>query len=180
MNTGLMNFKTTKTWALINDQYNAEFATAMLFYHYASEADRMGLTYFSQLLQNWAKEELDHAQIIYDYLDSRESWAVTNQKALNTTNPTFGKPIEIAHQLQSYQKGVSDHMLLIAKTAMSEGDFASFYFIEHFVKDQILEEKKCIEILDAFENANDLVTTDRMLAKIDKKYHTEHAPKSTH
>ncbi|WP_391592175.1 Ferritin-like domain-containing protein [[Mycoplasma] cavipharyngis] len=168
---GLMHFSGSKTWNLVNDQYNREFATAMLFFEYAAEADRLGMTNFSHLLQNWAKEELEHAQVFYQYLDSRDSWAKTNDLALIKLKKPFNHPQEIIAALSQYQAQVSNIMVEIANVAIAEKDPATFYFIEHFVKDQIIEEKKCIEITDAFNNSNDLLTTDLMLAKIDRKYH---------
>lgn len=171
MNKGLMNFKNTKTWTLVNNQYNREFATAMLFYEYASEADRLGMTNFADLLKNWAQEELEHARLFYDYLESRDSWAETNDLALTKIQTRFNDPKEIAIALTKYQAGVSDIMVEIANTAVQDGDMATMYFIEHFVKDQIQEEKKCIEINDAFTTSNNLLITDRQLRKIDQKYH---------
>ncbi|MDQ0513932.1 ferritin [Mycoplasmoides fastidiosum] len=168
---GLMNFTGSKTWNLVNDQYNREFATAMLFFEYAAEADRLGMTNFSNLLQNWAKEELEHAGVFYEYLDSRDSWAKTNDLALTKLLKPFNHPREIAQALSEYQASVSDIMVEIANVAIAEKDPATLYFIEHFVKDQIIEEKKCIEINDAFENSQDLTTADLMLRKIDRKYH---------
>lgn len=171
MNQGLMLLKKQTTWKLLNDQYNREFATAVLFYDYAGQAERLGMTYFPILLENWAQTELEHAKLFFTYLASRESWPKIDFLYLKPQVKEFTNPKEIAYELKKYQEVVSDVMVTISKKAVEIGDMATVYFIEHFVKDQILEEKKCIEIISAFEQSNDLTTADRQLKKIDQKYH---------
>lgn len=161
-----------KIWKLLNDQYNREIATAALFFEYCGNLDEFGMMHFSDLLYVWALEELHHAQRIFNYLKSRDSWAKTNDfikpKPINDNDPK-----KVLKAITEYQRGVSDIFLNISENALNEKDYATYNFCEFFLKDQISEEKKCQDLNDAFKLSNDYLTIDKKIEFIREEYHKD-------
>lgn len=171
MSKGLMKLS-PQIWTLLNNQYNREIATSVLFLDYASKLDEFGMTHFSELMYIWSREEVEHSLKMFDYLKSRDSWAKSNSLMLPKPLES-NEPRTILESITEYQRTVSDSYYEIAEQALLEKDFATYNFLKFFIEDQIQEEKKCTDINDAFRLSKDYLRVDKRIEEICKEYHGE-------
>ncbi|QZX49161.1 ferritin-like domain-containing protein [Mycoplasma sp. E35C] len=159
-------------WKLLNNQYNKELATAALMFEYSARIDEYGMDHFSELLYEWGKEEFEHAQTIEKYLRDRQSWIRTNELMVPKIIDS-SEPLPILEAISEYQKGVSAAFNEIAEVAFMNKDFATYNFIEYFIKDQIAEEKKCGDLINAFKMSEDLLVIDKKIKQIKEEHYPE-------
>ncbi|MDC4163229.1 ferritin-like domain-containing protein [Mycoplasma bradburyae] len=159
-------------WKLLNNQYNKELATAALMFEYSARIDEYGMDHFSSLLYEWAKEELEHAQTIEKYLRKRQAWIRTNELMVPKVVDS-NEPLQILEAISEYQRNVSAAVNEIAEVAFMNKDFATYNFIEYFIEDQIAEEKKCADLLNAFKMSEDLLVIDKKIEEIKNEHYSK-------
>ena len=131
---------------LLNDQINKEMYSAYLYLDMANFYNDKGLDGFSNWYEVQAKEEMDHAMMIYHYLHDN------NQKV---TLEAVGKPDKVYEALidplnaaYAHEQYVTELINTIYAAAQEVNDFRTVQFLDWYVKEQGEEEK----------NASDLIT----------------------
>ena len=131
---------------LLNDQINKEMYSAYLYLDMANFYNDKGLDGFSNWYEVQAKEEMDHAMMIYHYLHDN------NQKV---TLEAVGKPDKVYEELidplnaaYAHEQYVTELIHTIYGEAQKVNDFRTVQFLDWYVKEQGEEEK----------NASDLIT----------------------
>ena len=133
----------------INAQINAEMWAAQLYLAMSIDAWRMGCRGMNHWLRKQHEEELQHAYKFIDYLESRH---VEAELADITDVPKKWKsPKEMFEQALEHERKITQRIDALCREAMSEGDYATFHFLQYFVGEQVEEEASATEIVDTLK-----------------------------
>ncbi len=135
-----------KISALLNEQINKEFYSAYLYLDIANFYNAKGLDGFSNWYEIQAKEEQDHAMLMYQFLHNN-SEKVTLE-AIAKPDKVYSALMEPLQAALAHEQFVTASINTIYAAAQAVNDFRTLQFLDWFVKEQGEEEK----------NASDLIT----------------------
>ena len=138
-----------KVVELLNDQVNKEFYSAYLYLDMANYYNEKGLDGYSNWYEIQAKEEQDHAMLIYQYLHNN-SQKVTLE-AIAKPDKVFTclmDPLKMALEHEEY---VTSLINTIYAAADEVNDYRTKQFLDWFVKEQGEEEKNSNDMITKFE-----------------------------
>ncbi len=128
-----------KVSTLLNNQINKELYSAYLYLDMANYYDSEGLDGFANWYQVQAREEQDHAMLMYRYLHNNGEKVTLEAVAKpDKTYSTHMEPLEAALQHEMYVTGLINTIYAAAQEAQ---DFRTTQFLDWFVKEQGEEEK---------------------------------------
>ena len=138
-----------KVAELLNDQINKEFYSAYLYLDMANFYTDKGLDGFANWYEIQAKEEQDHAMLIYQYLHNN------NEKV---TLEAMAKPDKIYTALIDPLKAGLEHEQYVTSlinniyaAAQEVKDFRTTQFLDWFIKEQGEEEKNSSDQITKME-----------------------------
>ena len=147
---------------ITNEQFAAQYYLAMSAWFYARDLDGIGNYFRVQ-----SKEELMHADKIFDYLN--DVGAPIEMGTIEKPPHEFGNAIEIFEKAFAHEKLVTKSIFNILKNANDEGDFATVTFLQWFVTEQIEEEANASQLVSKIkmvsENPSALYLFDQELAQ---------------
>lgn len=133
----------------LNDQLNLELFSSNLYLQMSAWCDDQNYSNFSRFLRDHAKEEMQHMQRLFDYVQDCGSLAIIGKIEAPET-----KYKSIADVFQKAYK----HELLISKAinelvdhALTKKDYATFQFLQWYVAEQHEEEKLFKTIVDKLQ-----------------------------
>ena len=135
-----------KVSALLNDQINKELYSAYLYLDMANYYNEKGLDGYSNWYEIQAKEEQDHAMLIYQYLHNNNE-AVTLD-AIAKPDKVLDSDMTVLKAGLEHEEYVTSLINDIYAAAYEVKDFRTMQFLDWFVKEQGEEET----------NANDLIS----------------------
>ncbi len=134
---------------LLNQQVNKEFYSAYLYLDMANFYSAKGLDGFSNWYEIQAKEEQDHALLIYQYLHNNSQ---------PVTLEAIGKPDKVYETLMDpltaaleHEQYVTSLINTIYGAAQAVNDFRTVQFLDWFVKEQGEEEKNSSDLITKME-----------------------------
>lgn len=133
---------------IAKEQYAAQYYLSMSAWFYAKDLDGIGNYFRVQ-----SKEELMHADKMFDYLN--DVGAEIRMGAIAQPPYQFENATEIFEKALAHEKSVTKSIFNILKNANNEGDFATVSFLQWFVTEQVEEEA----------NASQLVTKIKMVSE---------------
>ncbi|MEF9984892.1 MAG: ferritin-like domain-containing protein [Malacoplasma sp.] len=133
-------------YKLLNDQWNKEIASAYIYYEKAALVRDIGMFNYYDFLKKSGDDELAHAQKFYDYMISVDSLPKVNDY-IRPTVSTTSSVMETTKLLYDHEVNVSNSINIISKFALEINDFGTFEFIQWFVKEQVEEEAKFLNII---------------------------------
>ena len=135
-----------KVSELLNDQINKELYSAYLYLDMANFYSSKGLDGFANWYEIQAREEQDHAMLIYKYMHNN-SQTVTLEAVAKPDKEfkSLMDPLAAAHIHEQYVTGLIN---AIYAAAQAVNDFRTVQFLDWFVKEQGEEEV----------NANDMIS----------------------
>ena len=138
-----------KVAQLLNDQINKELYSAYLYLDMANFFDTKGLDGFANWYEIQAKEEQDHAMLIYKYLHNN-SQPVTLEAVAKPDKEfkALMDPLTAAHEHEQYVTGLIN---TIYAAAQAVNDFRTVQFLDWFVKEQGEEEKNSADLITKME-----------------------------
>ena len=135
--------------ALLNDQVNKELYSAYLYLDMANFYSSKGLDGFANWYEIQAKEEQDHAMLIYQYLHNNNE---------NVTLEAIAKPDKVYSTLMDpltagleHEQYVTSLINTIYAAAQAVNDFRTIQFLDWFVKEQGEEEKNSVDLITKME-----------------------------
>ena len=137
----------------INAQINAEMWAAQLYLAMSIDAWRMGCRGMSHWLRKQHEEELQHAYKFIDYLESRNAGAALAD--ITGVPKTWKCPKDMFEQALDHERKITGLIDDLCHTATSDGDYATFHFLQFFVGEQVEEEASAMEIVDTLRCLND-------------------------
>ena len=138
-----------KVSELLNDQINKEFYSAYLYLDMANFYSSKGLDGFANWYEIQAKEEQDHAMLIYKYLHNNDQDVTLG--AIAKPDKEFKSlmdPLTIAHAHEQYVTSLID---AIYDAAQAVKDHRTVQFLDWFVKEQGEEEMNSSSMITKME-----------------------------
>lgn len=133
----------------VNEQINAEIWSAYLYLSMSMNAEAMG----HKGIANWFfiqyKEELDHANIFMNYLNSVD--ARVELKPIAEVPTKWDTVLDMFTQTLTHEKKVTSMINNLAAIAHDDRDFASSNRFIWFIDEQVEEEETAREMIDAFK-----------------------------
>ena len=154
-----MNLKVKE---LMNEQVTNELESAYLYLEFSNFFDSRNLDGYANYYRVQAKEEIDHAMLIYDYLHK----ANENVRLMVIKAPSVEyKSIEdVLDAGLDAERRVTKMINKIYETAIKCSDFASKVFIKWFIDEQFEEESSAQKMIDDYKLFKD------NLFDLNKKY----------
>ena len=127
-----------KVFELLNDQINKELYSAYLYLDMANFYANQGLDGFANWYEIQAKEEQDHAMLIYKYLHNNDQIVTLGAIAKPDKEfKTLMDPLKAAHAHEQYVTSLIND---IYDAAMEVKDHRTMQFLDWFIKEQNEEE----------------------------------------
>jgi len=138
-----------KVAELLNDQINKELYSAYLYLDMANFYSGKGLDGFANWFEIQAKEEQDHAMLIYQYLHNNSQ--VVTLEAVAKPDKKFEKLDDPLHAALEHEQYVTSLIHAIYAAAQEGDDFRTTQFLDWFVKEQGEEEKNSSDLIAKME-----------------------------
>lgn len=135
--------------ALLNDQINKELYSAYLYLDMANFYSAKGLDGFANWYEVQAKEEQDHALLMYQFLHNNSE--TVTLEAIAKPDKVFESlmdPLTAALEHEQYVTSLINNIYAAAQTA---NDFRTVQFLDWFVKEQGEEEKNSSDLITKME-----------------------------
>ena len=128
-----------KVAELLNDQINKELYSAYLYLDMANFYNDKGLDGFSNWYEVQAKEEQDHAMLIYQYLHNNGEKVTL--EAIAKPDKTYSTLLDPLTAGLAHEQYVTSLINNIYAEAQKVNDFRTTQFLDWFIKEQGEEEK---------------------------------------
>ena len=138
-----------KVAALLNDQINKEFYSAYLYLDMANFYSQKGLDGFANWYEIQAREEQDHAMLMYQYLHNN-SVKVTLE-AIAKPDKTFETLMDPLKAALAHEQYVTSLINAIYAAAQEVNDYRTTQFLDWFIKEQGEEEKNSSDQITKME-----------------------------
>lgn len=138
-----------KTAALLNDQINKEFYSAYLYLDMANFYTEKGLDGFANWYEIQAKEEQDHAMLMYQYLHN--NGIKVTLEVIAKPDKTFTELMDPLKAGLEHEKYVTALINNIYASAQEDNDFRTAQFLDWFIKEQGEEEKNSMDLITKME-----------------------------
>lgn len=163
MNTNRLS-ETLRT--ILNNQMTNEGNASQIYLSYASWAANEGYDGIANFLFRHAEEERNHMMKFLEYIIERGAKVKVEALAAPPADPTsvqncFDKVFE---QEVENTKAIYK----IVKMSFDEGDWATWHFMQWFVKEQTEEETLALNLLDKIKIAGGEKASDSVLYSLDR------------
>lgn len=138
-----------KVSALLNEQVNKEFYSAYLYLDMANFYTQKGLDGFANWYEIQAKEEQDHAMLMYQYLQNNGEKVTLEAIAKPDKNfETLMDPLTAGLEHEKYVTSLINN---IYAAAVEVNDYRTTQFLDWFIKEQGEEEKNSMDLITKME-----------------------------
>ncbi|MEP7197500.1 MAG: ferritin [Saprospiraceae bacterium] len=154
----------------LNEQMTNEAYAAQIYLSYAAWADNNGYNGIANFLFRHAAEERNHMMKLLEYILKRGAKVKVTAIPAPTSDPVsvnncFEKVFE--HEVQNTKA-----IYKLVKMSLTEEDWATWNFIQWFVKEQTEEENLAISLLDKIKIAGGEKASGNALYELDKDLQT--------
>jgi ferritin len=132
-------------------QINREIYSGYLYLGMASYAYSIGLKGFGNWFKCQFKEELEHAEKMYDYLSAKGVRVILD--AIECPNQDFNSAPELFEKTLAHEKSVTKLIQGLFDIAKQEDDEETAGLLEWFVKEQVEEEATPSAIIKKMDQA---------------------------
>ncbi len=151
----------------LNYQINREIFSAYLYFSMAGYATAEGFDGFGNWFFCQYKEELSHAEKIYRYVN--EQGSKVHFQAIEKPEEDFTSLIDLFEKTLAHEKQVTGLIHDLVTLAREENDYATEYFLQWFVTEQVEEEAEPEKILQRLKmvgkQGNGIIMLDKALAE---------------
>ncbi|MCE4621015.1 MAG: ferritin [Desulfurococcales archaeon] len=152
---------------LLNKQLNAELYSAYLYLSMAAYFEEKSLKGFASWMKKQAREELEHAMKIFNYIVERGGRV--SLEAIEKPLSEWESPLEAVRYALEHETKVTKSIDELFKAAREEGDHATEVFLHWFIREQVEEESQFSDLLAKLNMAGDdpaaLIALDSALSK---------------
>jgi len=150
-----------KLSGLLNDQMTKEAHASQIYLSYASWAAKHGYGGIANFLFRHAEEERNHMMKILEYILKRGSEVKVVAIPAPPKNPTSVH--DCFEKVFSHEVDNTTAVYTLVKASFDEADWATWNFMQWFVKEQIEEETLAMELLDKVKIAGaDKISSDTL------------------
>jgi ferritin len=152
--------------AALNAQMTKEGHASQIYLSYASWANSEGYSGIANFLFRHAQEERNHMMKILEYILQRGGTVKVSAIPEPPPNPTnvqecFNKVL--AHEIDN-----TNAIYKLVKQCFDEGDWATWHFMQWFVKEQTEEETLALNLLDKIKIAGGAKASGDALYNLDR------------
>lgn len=149
----------------LSDQVTAEYYSAYLYMSMAAYCDQEGFKGFSNWMLVQAKEELAHGTHMFQHMLDRGALPLLSD--VRAAPRDYGGLVDVFDKTLQHERSVTASINSIASLAISEGDHATYTFIQWYINEQVEEESTASLILQKLkfigDNASMLYSLDAEL-----------------
>lgn len=138
-----------KVLELLNQQVNKEFYSAYLYLDIANYYQTLNLDGFANWFMVQAREEQDHALLIYRYLHNNN--VQVSLSAIAKPDKVFADAISPLRISLEHEKYVTSLIDAIYSAADEAKDFRTMQVVEWFIREQGEEEKNAFDLIAKME-----------------------------
>lgn len=150
----------------LNEQIKNEFYSAYMYLAMSAYLADLGLPGFASWMRIQAKEEVTHANKMYDYLLARGGQIAL--KAIDAPPAAWKSPLDVMQAAFTHEKFVTKCINDLSDLAVKEKDHASQIFLAWYVTEQVEEEENFTDLVNALKlikgEGQGLLMLDRELA----------------
>ena len=152
----------------INDQVQAELASAYLYLGMAAYCEEKNLKGFGNWLRVQYNEETGHAMKLLNYLLERGGKVAL--KAIEAPAAEYGSPLNVFEKVLAHEEHVTARIHALYEVAVAEKDYASQIFLQWFITEQVEEEASASEVIERLKmlpenSSGGLLYIDKELGK---------------
>ena len=155
-----------KMQAALNDQINAELASAYIYLAMAAWFEAENLPGSASWMRRQAGEEVAHAMKIFDYVTDQDGRVVL--AAVETPPKDYKDMADVWQKALAHEQKVTGLIHALADLAAKEKDHATGALLQWFATEQVEEEKTARGILEQarmIKHSTALYFLDRHLGK---------------
>jgi len=131
------------------EQHNFELFSWYVYYTAGAWLEAAGFPGMSSWMVRQAQEELTHAKKIFEYvLDKNAKLAMTDIQA---PDASWVKPLDVFEAAYEHEKKNTGRFQQFHKAALAADDHQTASFLNWFLDEQVEEEKKLVDIIDALK-----------------------------
>ncbi|RQP13291.1 MAG: ferritin [Chryseobacterium sp.] len=157
-----------KMEAALSEQMNNEMFNSQIYLSYGIWADDQGYSGVANLLWRHSQEERDHMIKFMNYTLNRGGKPQVSAIRQPGEEPKSLK--DCFEKIFKYEVQNTENIYKIVDLAFEEKDWASWNFLQWFVKEQIEEETLAMDFLDKLEIAGGDRAKDESLLELDKMF----------
>jgi len=151
----------------LNEQVKNELYSAYLYLSMAAYCEGKNLSGFAHWLKIQAKEEVNHAMKIFDFMVNVGQQITL--KAIEQPPVDFSSPTEVFEKTLEHEKKVTSMINNLVKLAKQADDNPTLSMLQWFVNEQVEEEKNAAYILETLKTIKEagpaLIMLDKELGK---------------
>ena len=133
----------------LNAQINHEFYAAYLYLAMAAHFEAESLEGFGQWMRMQAKEEVEHAMRLFDYLLRRGE--EVELESVGKPEASFDSPLSIFEQALSHEKKVTGLINDLYELAVEKNDYPTQLELQWFIDEQVEEEDSVGRVVEQLE-----------------------------
>lgn len=149
----------------INNQIHHEFHSAYIYLSMSAYMEAANFPGFANWMRQQAKEEVNHAMKLFDYVNDRNGRVIL--KTLEQPPTDFKSVLATFEQAFEHEKKVTQMIHNLYELATRENDYATQVALQWFITEQVEEEATAMSVVDRLKIAgNDgagLLLLDREL-----------------
>jgi ferritin len=153
--------------AALNAQMNKENHQAQIYLSYGCWADSEGYEGISNFLFRHSKEERDHMMKFLEYILKRGGKVAVSEIPAPSADPTGVN--DCFEKVFKQEVDNTKSIYILVKQSMEEEDWATWNFMQWFVREQTEEENLAIELLDMIRVAGGKDASHSALFSLDKR-----------
>lgn len=159
---------TEKVSSLLNEQFYNELYAAHIYFTISATFRHSPYQGIAQWMQLQAKEEMEHAMKIYEYLIERGA-QFKPDSVRKPEKETFESPLDAFKTAYAHEQLVTSQIEKICDAAEEDKDRATSDFLAWFIREQVEEENNTLKFVRGLEYAGDdknlLIGIDKWAAK---------------
>ncbi|VYT67987.1 ferritin [Clostridium tertium] len=122
----------------LNDQINFEFYSSYTYLAMAGYCESIDLNGFANFFRVQAKEELDHAMKLYDYVYQKNGTVILEQ--VNKPNGDYDGIIDVFEKGYEHEQLVTRKIYELTDIAYEEREHSTISLLKWFIDEQVEEE----------------------------------------
>lgn len=139
----------------LNQQMTNEFSSALFYKNIAGFYDDKYLPGFGIFFNKKYKEELDHAQKFYDYINERDGRAIISSISEEKIKLNKEDLVSPFYDSLKHEQQVTSYIYELYEEAKKIKDYSTEDFLKWFIREQNEEEGEFLELIARIELVKD-------------------------
>ncbi len=135
----------------INEQIHHEFHSSYVYLAMSAYLEAANFQGFAQWMRMQAKEEVNHAMKLFDYVNDRNGRVTL--KALEQPPANFKSVLDTFEHALAHEQKVTGMIHSLYALVMKENDYASQVALQWFINEQVEEEATATAVVDRLKIA---------------------------